>query len=427
MKKIIYTCAILFMGTLSYAQNQIANLEGINYQAIAIDEEGHEIVGSDINGKPLYEKEIGVRFSITDGPASATTYYQDEHVINTDKYGLFSLTIGLGTYTNGDYTTLLDIPWINGDQWLMVEIATKNDGNYKQVSYEKFMAVPFAYYSDDISDNSITTLKIVDETIQAVDIDTSAVETSEILDETILAEDIATGAVETSEILDETILAEDIATGAVETSEILNETILAEDIATGAVETSEILNETILAEDIATGAVETSEILNGTILNEDISNGTIDLTTKVTGILPVANGGTGLDGSTATNGQILIGNGTGFSLDSLTAGSGIIITNTSGGIEIASGISGGVSADGTQIIDIGAISAGDTYISPIFVVPGSGTMGDILLSSLDVNMKGCIMQAYFTTGNTARIAIFNGTGTLKNLGNGVTAKILAVQ
>ena len=281
----ITLACILTLAVTSYGQNQIANLEGINYQAVAIDEDGKEIVGTDIKGKPLYEKEIGIRFTIDAGPSGSVVYYQDEHVTTTDKYGLFSLIIGLGSNTGtGVHDSLLNIPWINGDQWLMVEMSIKNDGSYKVVSHEKFMAVPFAFYTDDIADNSITTYKIVDETIQAVDIDTSAVETSEILNETILAEDIATGAVTTSEILDETILAEDIATGAVTTSEILDETILAEDIATGAVTTSEILDETILAEDIAPGAVTTSEILDGTILNEDILNGTIDLTTKVTGL-----------------------------------------------------------------------------------------------------------------------------------------------
>jgi hypothetical protein len=277
MKKYLIAFAtIISLGSIAYGQNQIANLEGINYQAVAIDDESHQLVGYDAIGKPLYEREIGVRFAISNGPAGSVTYYQEEHSTTTDRYGMFSLTIGLGAYLGGDYSALLNIPWYNGDQWLMVEISTKNDGEYKEVSYSKFMAVPYSFYTDDIADNSITTWKIVDETIQAVDIDTSAVTTSEILDETILAEDIATGAVETSEILDETILAEDIATGAVETSEILDETILAEDIATGAVETSEILNETILAEDIATGAVETSEILNETILAEDIATGAVE-------------------------------------------------------------------------------------------------------------------------------------------------------
>jgi hypothetical protein len=487
---------------------QIANLEGINYQAVAIDTDGQEVVGKDVVGKPLYNKEIGVRFTITSG-SNGVIYYQETHSTKTNENGLFSLNIGLGTLTaETDYTELLNMPWINGDQWLKVEIALENDGNFELVSNQKFMAVPYAFYTDDIADDAITTEKILDstilnqdfstgsvdsrvildETILAEDIDTGAVTTSEILDstilnedvstgaidsrtildETILAEDIDTGAVTTSEILDstilnedvstgaidsrtildetiqandidtgavttseilnETILAEDIATGAVETSEILNETILAEDIATGAVETDEILNETILAEDIATGAVESDEILNGTILNEDIANGTIDLTAKVTGILPVNNGGTGLDGSVATDGQVLIGNGTNsdFDLANLTPGTGIAINNTPGGIEISSTVTGGVNSSIAGNVNPNMVAAGDTWISP--AIPLSGvTFGNIVVGSIDVSLEGCQMTTYVSGNNIIRVAIFNGTGSPINLGNGRALRVLVVQ
>ena len=568
MKTRLLIIGLIYCSLSAYGQDLVAPLDGINYQAVAIDEDGNEIVGVDIDNKPLYNKEIKVRFTIDNGPSGSIIYYQDEHITNTDKYGLFSVVIGHGINTGiGTENVLIDIPWINGDQWLMIELDIHNDGNYRLVGHEKFMSVPFAFYSDDIADNAITTYKILDETIQAEDIDTGAVETSEILNETILAEDIATGAVETSEILNETIqaedidtgavetseilnetilaediatgavetseilnetiqaedidtgavetseilnetiLAEDIATGAVETSEILNETILAEDIAAGAVETSEILNETILAEDIATGAVETSEILNetilaediaasavetseilnetilaediatgavetseildetikaedidtsavqtseilnGTILNEDISNGTIDLTSKVTGVLPAVNGGTGVSSSTdgglllgggtgpvkalpqATDGQVPIGvTGNDPVLKTLAAGTGIVVTQTADSVIVSSTITGGVNANGSQSINIGVIAAGDTYISPAFPVPGSGsgTMGDIVLASIDKNLKGCMLTPYFFSTNTIKIAIFNGTGSNVNLGT-VNAKLLIVQ
>ena len=453
MKNLNKLLVALFFGATAFIGNaqQIANLEGINYQAVAIDTDGKEVVGKDVVGKPLYNKEIGVRFTITAG-SDGPIYYQETHSTVTNENGLFSLNIGLGTLTSeSNYTALLDMPWINGDQWLRVEIAIDDDGNYELVSNQKFMAVPYSFYTDDIADDAITTAKILDstilnqdystgsvdsrvildESIQANDIDTGAVTTSEILNETILAEDIATGAVETDEILDSTILnqdystgsvdsrvildesiqANDIDTGAVTTSEILNETILAEDIATGAVETDEILNETILAEDIATGAVETDEILNETILNEDIANGTIDLTTKVTGVLPVQNGGTGVDGSVATDGQLLIGNGTtnNFNLANLTPGAGINIINTPGGIEIESTVTGINAAVAANPINPGMIMNGATWISPAIPVPGA-VLGDIVIGSIDVSLQGCQMTVYVSGANTVRIAITNLTG-----------------
>ncbi|MBN4051187.1 hypothetical protein JYU16_00070 [bacterium AH-315-M05] len=485
MKKLIQIYAMLFLVLTSHTlfAQQIGNLEGINYQAVAIDEDGKEIVGMDVNGKPLYNKAIGVRFTILSG-SNGPVLYQETHTANTDQYGLFSLVIGLGTQTGaGLYTILMDIPWIDADQFLKVEIAINNDDDYKLVSLQKFMTVPYSFYTDDIADNAITTNKILNETILAEDIGTGSVETSEILDETILAEDIATGAVETSEILNETILAEDIATGAVETSEILNETILAddiatgavetseilnetilaediatgavetseildetilaEDIATGAVETSEILNETILAEDIATGAVETSEILNGTILNEDIANGTIDLTTKVTGILPVPNGGTGV--ASLTDGGILLGGGTGPVkflavadsgqipigdgttdpvLNTLTAGIGISITNGAGTITINSTV-GGVNSNSAGTVPVGTIANGTTFVSGAIPVPGV-VFGNIVIASFDQDLRGCIMRAYVFSANNIKVAIFNGTGVPQTLGTGAL-RVLVVQ
>ncbi|WP_242131129.1 hypothetical protein [Aestuariivivens marinum] len=429
MKKFKY---ILLIVTFSIAANfvsaqRIGNLDGINYQAVALNDETQEIVGLDIEAKPLYNREIGVRFTITKGLEGAVQW-EETHVTTTDAYGLFSLVIGKGVVSSSTYSRLLDIPWIEADQFLKVEISTKNDGNFKIVSNQKFMAVPYSFYTDDIADDAITTEKILNEeilaediaegavetseilnetilaedisegavetseilnetilaedisegavetseilneTILAEDISEGAVETSEILNETILAEDISEGAVETSEILNETILAEDISEGAVETSEILNETILAEDISTGAVETSEILNETILAEDISEGAVETSEILNETILNEDIANNTINLSTKVTDILAVENGGTGLDASAVGDGEILIGDGTTneFNLTTLTAGTGIVIENTPGNITIISPPVS-TSADGSFNIPVGSngvIGPNSAWYSP---------------------------------------------------------------
>lgn len=463
---------------------KIGNLEGINYQAVAIDDEGKEIVGVDINGKPLYNKTIGVRFTIMKG-SNGPIEYQETHTALTDQYGLFSLTIGLGTQTgSGMFTKLLDMPWIDADQFLKVEIAIKNDGNYKMVSLQKFMAVPYSFYTDDIADNAITTEKILDRTIQAADIDTSNVTTIEIddetiltidlannsvtspkivdstiinqdiatgavnsrniLNETILAEDIATGAVTTSEILNETILAEDIATSAVTTSEILDETILAGDIATGAVTTSEILDETILAEDIVTGAVTTSEILDATVLNEDIANGTIDLTTKVTGILPVANGGTGT--SSFNDGGILIGKGTNSVislpqatdleipvgvtgadpiLKKLSAGTGIIIDNSNpDSIIVSSGVQG-VNSASAGTVPVNNINNGATFISGAIPLPGVA-YGNIIVASVDTDLRGCMLTAYVFSANNIKVAIFNGTGAAVNLGT-VSIRVLVVQ
>lgn len=377
MKKIYSIVAILFM--LFAGQNvvaqQIGDLKGIHFQAVAIDDQGKEIVGMDINGKPVYNKTIGVRFTILSGE-SGPVLYQETHSTLTDQHGLFSLVIGQGTFAEGAHSTLMDIPWIEANQFLKVEISIKNDGNYKLVSLQQFMAVPYSFYTDDIADDAIRTEKI--------------------LNEEILSEDIK------------------------------NETILAEDIAEGAVTTSEILNETILAEDIATGAVTSEEILDGTVVNADIADATIDLTTKVTGVLPVANGGTGVDGSVVTDGQVLIGNGTNsnFDLATLSAGTGIQIANTPGGIQIASSIQG-VNTQETESVNVGSIAAVSSYVEQITlqgVAPG-----DFVVASYSNPLQGCLMSAYVRNNNIIEVVIFNpDPKSQKNLGSG-TFKVLVIK
>jgi hypothetical protein len=415
MKKFILVLIIGLHSFVGFTQNKIANLEGINYQAVAIDTDVKQIAGEDILNKPVYLRDIAVQFIIDQGPTGSVIYYSDEHEVTTDKYGMFNVVIGKGIISNtGTYANLMNVPWINGDQWLKVEISLNNDGEFIEVSHTKLMAVPFAYYSDDISDNSITTYKVVDEALQNVDIDTGAVETSEILDETILAEDIATGAVETSEILDETILAEDIAIGAVETSEILNETIL--------------------AEDIATGAVESSEILNGTIIEEDLANGAVNLNTKVSGILPVVNGGTGR--SSVNSGDILIGNGS-ATLDTLVVYDSVMLfSNASGSTELYSLTAGlrtfinidtanktveisaidqsGGPNTGSSQVSVGNVASGTSRIRNF---PSTGVQpGDIILATTLQDLSGITLTAYVRQSGQVNVVFFNGTNSTVGLG-----------
>jgi hypothetical protein len=449
MKKLTHISTVLFfvIGLVQSASSQnIGDLSGIYYQAVAVDEYGKEIVGMDVEGKPLYEKEIGVRFTITKG-ANGSIQWEEIHTTVTDKYGLFSLIIGQGTQTgNGGYTKMLDIPWIDADQFLKVEISTKNDGDFRLVSNQQFMSVPYSFYTDDIADDAITTAKILNEAILAEDINTSAVETSEILDETILAEDIATGAVTTSEILNETILAEDIATGAVTTdemldetilagdiaasavttSELMDETILAEDIGAGSVTTSEILDETIVAEDVAVGAVATGEILNGTLLNEDIANSTIDLTSKVTGVLPVVNGGMGNAALTVDN--ILVGNGANPIAAKIlaSADSSLLITQTADSIILKTQFSATeVTSDPAGTFVINNLPAGSTYTSNA-INSFAVDFGDIILGSIDADLQGCMLTAYVSNPNVIRISIYNGTGGAVNLGT-VNVRVYVVK
>ncbi len=184
---------ILLFATVGQISGQdIGNLHGINYQAVAIDEDGKEIVGMDMEGKPLYDKEIGVRFTIQKGK-DGEVLYQETHETLTNQHGLFSLTIGKGNQTGGTYSHLNDIPWIDADQWLKVEISIENDGNYRLISNQRFMSVPYSFYTDNIADNAITTEKILDSTIINEDIADSTINLTEKVTDTLPVENGGTG------------------------------------------------------------------------------------------------------------------------------------------------------------------------------------------------------------------------------------------
>lgn len=146
MKKTVAFFTWIFL--LFISQVVFAQLKGFNYQAVAIDENGKEIVGMDISGQAIGNKTIAVRFSILSGSTTGTLLYQETHTTNTDRFGLFSLIIGDGSVSNsGQYPQMIDIPWSAANQFLRVEIDIKNNGDYKLMSVQQLMAAPYTFYA----------------------------------------------------------------------------------------------------------------------------------------------------------------------------------------------------------------------------------------------------------------------------------------
>lgn len=142
--KLLFFVATLL--SISFARAQV--VDGINYQAVAIDEFGKEIAGMDAYGNILQDKTIYVRFSIIEGSVDGEIIYQEIHSTNTDPNGLFSLIIGHGEITNlSPNTSILDIDWGNFRFYLKVELDTKGSGEYNLMGIQQMMAVPYSLYS----------------------------------------------------------------------------------------------------------------------------------------------------------------------------------------------------------------------------------------------------------------------------------------
>ncbi|MEO5582680.1 MAG: hypothetical protein ABIR66_08300 [Saprospiraceae bacterium] len=446
MKKLLYINIFLIIGIIqnASAQGKVGNLQGIYYQAVAIDDIGKEIVGTDITGKPLYNKTIGVRFTITKGLNGAVEW-AETHTTTTDKYGLFTLIIGKGTKTGTNpYEKMLDIPWIDADQFLKVEISIKNDGNFKVVSKQQFMTVPYSFYTDDIADSAITTYKIKDSAILNQDVHTSAIDSRTLLDSTILNQDVHTSAIDSRTLLDSTILNQDIHLGAVDSRTLLDSTIVNQDIHLGAVDSRTLLDSTIVNQDIQTNAINSRVILNGSILSEDIADSSIDLSSKVTGILPIAHGGTGTDSlainsliigtdkgalralGQATDGQIPVGVTDSIPKLKVLAGTGgINVSFTPDSIIISSGISGIFSAD-AGTIDPGIVLFRTNWLSPPIPLEGVD-LGNIIIGSLNVDLNGCQVTTFVSDPGVIKVSIYNGTGNSIVLGTGIALRVMVVR
>ena len=106
---------------------------GINYQAVARDKDGKEIVNTDIE----------VRFTILSGSPTGTEVYQEVFTdVITSRYGVFSLVIGDGDPVIG---TFAGIDWSTANHYLQVSVKFEN--NFMDMGTMQFMAVPYALYA----------------------------------------------------------------------------------------------------------------------------------------------------------------------------------------------------------------------------------------------------------------------------------------
>jgi hypothetical protein len=128
MKKLSY---ILLLFT-SLAKAQVP--QGINYQAVIRNASGVIVTGN-----------VNIKFDLYNS-ATGTVIYSEEHLnVTTTTVGVATCTIGLGTPLLNTFSSVL---WESGDVWYEV-YAKVGTGIYSQIgTKQKFMTVPFAFYSD---------------------------------------------------------------------------------------------------------------------------------------------------------------------------------------------------------------------------------------------------------------------------------------
>ncbi len=136
MQRVIYLVLMvtgLFLAAGEAASGQGTVPGGINYQAVARDNYGKEIVNTPIE----------VQFTIRSGSPTGTVVYEEVFTdVTTSRYGVFSLVIGKGDPVSG---TFANIDWSSFNHYLQVSVKFEN--NFMDMGTMQFMAVPYALYA----------------------------------------------------------------------------------------------------------------------------------------------------------------------------------------------------------------------------------------------------------------------------------------
>jgi hypothetical protein len=109
--------------------------QAINYQAVARNNAGDVISNTSIS----------VRFSILNNSASGSVLYRETHNLQTNQFGLFTASIGLGFVSQGVFA---QVDWSTGTKFVKVEIDIQGGSNYVEVGTTQLISVPYSLYAD---------------------------------------------------------------------------------------------------------------------------------------------------------------------------------------------------------------------------------------------------------------------------------------
>jgi len=115
---------------------------GFNYQGIARDAAGNELVITSLD----------VKLSIRTGTMNGAIEWQETHDVTTNDFGLYTIVVGEGTSTGvGTFGNFSDIPWSTANHFLQVEI---NFGTgLLDMGTTQLLAVPYSFISENVVNN----------------------------------------------------------------------------------------------------------------------------------------------------------------------------------------------------------------------------------------------------------------------------------
>lgn len=133
MKKINLLIVFCF-SMLTFVQAQIAP-KAFNYSAVARNS----------SGQPITTTAIGIQISILKTTSTGTIEYSENHVVNTDAFGLFNLVVGGGAVQSGSMNS---IDWSNDNYFLKVDMDVNGGTNFQTMGVTQLLSVPYALYAE---------------------------------------------------------------------------------------------------------------------------------------------------------------------------------------------------------------------------------------------------------------------------------------
>jgi hypothetical protein len=108
--------------------------QSISYQAVARNDQGHALVN----------QAVRFRFSLLQGSSGGAAVYVETHTVTTNEFGLANLSIGAGTVSAGNFST---IDWGAANYWLKVELDPEGGTIYSEMGTSQLLSVPYALYA----------------------------------------------------------------------------------------------------------------------------------------------------------------------------------------------------------------------------------------------------------------------------------------
>lgn len=131
MKKLSLFFAFCFLSVLINAQ---VPPQGFNYSGVARNS----------NGQPIASTQIGVQISLLKSSATGTLVYSENHLVNTDAFGLFNVIIGGGAIQSG---SMANIAWNSDNFFVKVGLDVSGGSNFLDMGTTQLLSVPYAMHA----------------------------------------------------------------------------------------------------------------------------------------------------------------------------------------------------------------------------------------------------------------------------------------